>query len=105
MECIGEGGPPAYRGTKSVTKSGYICQRWDMQTPHKHGKTEPELFGEMFVSDAWNFCRSLTVKESPSCYTTDPAVRYGFCDIPLCGKYVICYLYKAKSSKYMNVNI
>ncbi|MGH0191244.1 UNVERIFIED_CONTAM: hypothetical protein FKN15_058533 [Acipenser sinensis] len=44
-----------YRGTVSVTKSGYKCQRWHTQFPHSHQHTGvefPELGG------GHNYCRN-----------------------------------------------
>ena len=74
-----------------MTESGRICQRWDMQTPHKH-YANPQELGEMFLSDVWNYCRSLESTDPQKltfntlqCFTTDPAVRSEDCDVPMCG--------------------
>ena len=85
-----------YRGTQSTTLSGRTCQRWDMQTPHRHFFTDPALFGEVFLSDAWNYCRNSDGEDMPACYTTDPEKRWDYCDIPMCGKYcfISCYTYE-----------
>ncbi|XP_066275110.1 plasminogen-like [Branchiostoma lanceolatum] len=73
-----------YRGTTAVTKSGRACQPWVSQTPHKHNfyKSDTVL---LYGLDQ-NYCRNPTEKHqsAPWCYTTDPAKRWEYCDIPGC---------------------
>ena len=44
-----------YRGKINKTASGLTCQRWDSQTPHKHGNT-PENKPDSGLEE--NFCRN-----------------------------------------------
>ncbi len=47
-----------YTGTKDTTEDGVTCQRWDSQTPHDHGWTDPNKFPDATLSDAANHCRT-----------------------------------------------
>ncbi|XP_073483556.1 plasminogen-like [Aquarana catesbeiana] len=80
-ECISGTGKD-YRGTESKTKSGITCQAWASNTPHL-----PNFTHEKFPNDGLeaNFCRNPDGDSNgPWCYTTDPAIRYEFCNIPQC---------------------
>ena len=81
-----------YAGTKSETKSGIPCQRWDMQYPHEHSQTDARRFPDATVSDASNFCRNPNQNPTgPWCFTIDPDLKWEVCDIPLCsGRWQYC---------------
>ena len=65
-----------------TTMSGRTCQRWDSQSPHPHQYIHPNMFPS---SDSANYCRNpLNGEHSLWCYTTDPDVRWEFCDVPPC---------------------
>jgi hypothetical protein len=70
-----------YGGLVSVTSSGRKCQNWHDQTPHKHN------LGEGYGNH--NYCRNYDFGSADAplgvwCYTTDPNVRWEFCDVPAC---------------------
>ena len=79
VECLFGDQGLYYMGITNTTVSGRPCQMWSSQTPHSH-----TMSGEA------NYCRNPDKEPKPWCYTTDPDVRYEFCDIPSCGK---LYLY------------
>ncbi|XP_077294241.1 neurospecific receptor kinase [Arctopsyche grandis] len=71
-----------YQGTVNVTSAGLACQPWSAQQPHQHERPPP-VFPEL--QNAINYCRNAGGEETaPWCYTTDPAVRWQHCDIPMC---------------------
>ena len=67
-----------YRGCQSVTRSGLTCQSWAAQTPHQHSLAD-ESAGES-AEAAKNHCRNPDGGDSIWCYTTDPNVRFDYCD-------------------------
>ena len=69
-----------YRGTRSTTRTGRVCQRWDAQIPHTHSRT-PSNFPNAGLA-GHNYCRNPdTDPIGPFCYTTDPNRRWEYCDV------------------------
>ena len=74
-----------YTGTISSTNTGKTCQRWDSQTPHGHTRNDIADFPDGTLDDAANSCRNPDDEPGgPWCYTTDPASRWEYCDVPMC---------------------
>ena len=67
-----------YRGCQSVTRSGLTCQSLAAQTPHQHSLAD-ESAGES-AEAAKNHCRNPDGGDSIWCYTTDPNMRFDYCD-------------------------
>ena len=70
-----------YRGSISVTEYGLTCQRWDSQSPHEHTRIHQEYPESGLVQ---NYCRNPDGEPRAWCYTTDPDVRWQYCDVPTC---------------------
>lgn len=72
-----------YRGNVSETLSGYTCQAWISQCPHRHNRT-PDHYPEL--RNAGNACRNPggQAPHGPWCYTTDRKVRWEYCFIEEC---------------------
>ncbi|CAH3146164.1 unnamed protein product, partial [Porites evermanni] len=70
-----------YSGTVNITRSGRTCQRWASQCPHRHWRI-PQDGGQ---NDS-NMCRNPegSAPDGPWCYTTDPKVRWEYCNISRC---------------------
>ncbi|KAF0287393.1 Muscle, skeletal receptor tyrosine protein kinase [Amphibalanus amphitrite] len=80
-DCVRDRGR-FYQGRVNTTADGILCQRWDSDYPHDHS-VPVDLFPEL--SGAENYCRNAGGEEpQPWCFTTDPDVRWGPCDIPKC---------------------
>ena len=70
-----------YNGTVNTTVSGWTCQAWDLTTPHSHPFTS--LY-RPYLEDH-NYCRNPEGRGTqPWCYTTEPSVRWEYCDVPSC---------------------
>lgn len=82
QECY-EGNGESYRGTSSITITGKKCQPWSSMTPHRHKKT-PQNFPDAGLT--MNYCRNPDADKSPWCYTTDPEVRWEFCNLEKCSE-------------------
>ncbi|XP_051890070.1 hepatocyte growth factor-like isoform X4 [Pristis pectinata] len=82
-ECF-KGLGESYRGTVNTTPSGIPCQRWDLQTPHRHSFI-PEDYKCKDLNK--NYCRNPDGAEAPWCFTTHPDIRIAYCfHIPRCEK-------------------
>nr|XP_020468372.1 hepatocyte growth factor [Monopterus albus] len=84
-ECI-VGTGQSYRGRRSVTVSGILCQAWASPIPHEH-KFMSKRFRKKDLRG--NYCRNpdnSTV--GPWCFTTDPRphLRHQECGIPQCSQ-------------------
>ncbi|XP_058591815.1 plasminogen [Neofelis nebulosa] len=80
QECY-QGNGQSYRGTSSTTITGKKCQPWSSMVPHRHVKT-PERYPDAGLT--MNYCRNPDADKSPWCYTTDPSVRWEFCNLKKC---------------------
>ena len=79
-----------YHGHVNQTQSGIPCATWFSEEPHEQSSPPKNIFPEM--SNAANHCRNPGGTESaPWCYTTDVSVRWQYCGIPKCGKFLIKY--------------
>lgn len=79
------GTPPLqtdYRGTIASTRNGRTCQSWASQSPHQHDRTDVNYPGSGLGNN--NFCRNPDSDTGGWCYTTDPNVRWEYCDVPDC---------------------
>lgn len=82
----------SYRGYQTTTRTGRTCQRWTSQSPHQHSMTW-KGFPEGNMEAAMNYCRNPDREpDGPWCYTTDPEVRWEYCDIPMCWM-TLCLIY------------
>uniref|UniRef100_A0A8C8RL68 Plasminogen n=1 Tax=Pelusios castaneus TaxID=367368 RepID=A0A8C8RL68_9SAUR len=79
-DCF-RGNGQSYRGTTSLTISGKKCQAWRSMTPHRHSKT-PEAHPNADLRQ--NYCRNPDDDRAPWCYTTDPTVRWEYCNLRKC---------------------
>ncbi|XP_064638537.1 uncharacterized protein LOC135494463 [Lineus longissimus] len=74
-----------YRGTINTTMSGFTCQHWDAQKPHKHIYKDVNQFPENNLSLAENFCRNPDGESNgPWCFTTSFTRGWELCPIPFC---------------------
>jgi len=86
-ECILSPMGLAYLGHTTVTENGRTCQAWASQSPHDHTYSADDMFPDGSVNNANNYCRNpFDDHTSLWCYTTDSAVRWEDCDVPICGQ-------------------
>lgn len=71
-----------YRGRINETRDGYECMAWDSQDPHSHNRIAAN-FPDSDLTE--NYCRNPDGEpEGAWCYTTDPAKRWSYCNVPRC---------------------
>ncbi|XP_063954844.1 deleted in malignant brain tumors 1 protein-like isoform X2 [Lytechinus pictus] len=68
-----------YRGTINTTRSGYTCQAWTSQYPHEHRRT-PSDYPDTGIGEH-NYCRNPDASDMAWCYTTDPDMRWEYCNL------------------------
>lgn len=66
-----------YRGCQTKTRSGKTCQKWTVQTPHKHNNSPSDKPGKGLGDH--NFCRNPDNEPTIWCYTTS-STRWEYCD-------------------------
>merc|ERR1719235_138040 len=67
-----------YLGCQYQTNSGYMCQNWLEQSPQSHSYI-PEWYPDGHLGDH-NFCRNPDGDSTIWCITTNPSVRWEFCE-------------------------
>ena len=67
-----------YLGCQSRTKNGLTCQMWSEQYPHSHSFLA-DWYPSAHVGDH-NFCRNPDGDTTIWCYTTDPGMRWEYCE-------------------------
>merc|ERR1712176_367087 len=76
-----EDGKGSYRGCQSVTKSGYTCQKWTLESPHKPSKTYAgNIAARKNGLGDHNFCRDAGGSGNIWCYTTSSDRRWEYCN-------------------------
>ena len=88
QECC-EGNCESYRGKLNKTAYGKDCQRWDAQTPHKHGFDEKKL--KKYGLEE-NYCRNPDNHFEAWCYTVDGESKWERCALPPCKKHSATYV-------------
>ena len=73
-----------YVGSVSITNGDRTCQKWMDQVPHTHATTPAHLPFNTALEDIDNYCRSAWGDTIPWCFTTDPRVRWEYCDRQIC---------------------
>lgn len=81
------------------TNEGLECQPWSSQEPHSHDRP-PNVFPQ--IVDGENYCRNVGGNEPmPWCFTTDPKIRWQYCNIPKCGKSLNKFLFISKLNNFL----
>ena len=90
LECTLTEDGSEYNGTIGKTISGNTCQRWDTDLPHVRNSDivqDMNNFPEATLAEVVNYCRQSSAAARPWCYTTNPSVRWEYCNIPRCKRY------------------
>ena len=86
-DCM-KGNGRGYTGNQIYTKSKKQCQRWSIQVPQSHPML-PDIYRSE-LETAGQSCRNPGgLGSQPWCYTEDHNMRWEYCDIPKCGKYIL----------------
>ncbi|XP_071004513.1 hepatocyte growth factor-like [Oncorhynchus clarkii lewisi] len=80
VECVSCNGE-SYRGPMDHTETGWECQRWDLEEPHKH-LFHPKRYPDKGLVD--NYCRNPDGRQRPWCFTTNPHTLWEYCNITAC---------------------
>ena len=86
-DCKKDGLGKGYQGKIAVTKTGKTCQAWTSDEPHaRYAEAKnPANFPDEYLKNAKNYCRNPDSENGgPWCYTTNPSVKWEFCDVQLC---------------------
>jgi integrin beta 3 len=87
-----------YRGCQNKTRSGLDCQAWSAQSPHAH-KYAPQAYLSSGLD--YNFCRNPEPADATIvsiwCYTTNPAVRWDYCNSRMSNVATCVFIYFACS--------
>ncbi|XP_071789582.1 plasminogen-like [Asterias amurensis] len=88
-ECYTDRYGSDYLGHVHVTENGRTCQMWNIDYPHtRKNKYKPASDSQRFGDH--NYCRNLeystggmqlSYRRRPWCYTTDPDVKWEYCDV------------------------
>jgi integrin beta 3 len=87
-DCKRKASGADYKGKVTKTISGYTCQSWSSQKPHKHPYRVAAKFADKNIKLAGNYCRNPSNSKQPWCLTTNPKKRWEYCNIPDCPKVV-----------------
>lgn len=77
-EKTNKGDMSDYRGCQNITRSGRLCQNWDEMYPHPHNNTPTNKPNKGLGNH--NYCRNPDGEAGIWCYTTDPSLRWDYCD-------------------------
>jgi len=85
IDCY-KGDRASYRGRKTSTNSGRICQNWASKSPHDPYRTalQKRALQDPNYDLTSNYCRNPDGEPEPWCYTTDKEKPWEHCGIPKC---------------------